>query len=176
MAKLNSMAPVLPVRDVLSALENYALLGFRAKPYQRAEVVAGMGKACEAHEMTLIGGETADMPDMYEPGDFDVAGFIVGGLGLAQEGLLLISNDAEVERLLSLAAAGWVSHFACAFKAAVRPEQLARLSGDAQFASFVRNNDLYVVGADLRLAAVRSRSFPPGCRPPAASRPPARRR
>ncbi|MFA7297186.1 MAG: phosphoribosylformylglycinamidine cyclo-ligase [Dehalococcoidia bacterium] len=44
----------------------------------RAEVVAGMGKACEEHEMTLIGGETADMPDMYEPGDFDVAGFIVG--------------------------------------------------------------------------------------------------
>jgi hypothetical protein len=41
MDTLKSLAPVLPVSDVLSALENYALLGFRAKPYQRAEVVGG---------------------------------------------------------------------------------------------------------------------------------------
>lgn len=41
MAILNALAPVLPVTDVLSALENYSLLGFRAKAYQRAEVVAG---------------------------------------------------------------------------------------------------------------------------------------
>ncbi len=41
MASLNSLAPVLPVSDVLAALDNYALLGFRAKPYQRAEVVEG---------------------------------------------------------------------------------------------------------------------------------------
>jgi hypothetical protein len=41
MATLKTLAPVLPVTDVLSALENYALLGFRPKPYQRAEVVEG---------------------------------------------------------------------------------------------------------------------------------------
>ena len=45
---------------------------------QRVEVVAGMGRACEQNNVALIGGETADMPDMYESGDFDVAGFIVG--------------------------------------------------------------------------------------------------
>jgi phosphoribosylformylglycinamidine cyclo-ligase len=44
----------------------------------RAEVVAGVGKACEEHGITLIGGETADMPDLYASGDFDIAGFIVG--------------------------------------------------------------------------------------------------
>jgi hypothetical protein len=38
---LTSLAPVLPVRDVLSSLDNYARLGFRAKPYQRAEIVQG---------------------------------------------------------------------------------------------------------------------------------------
>ena len=43
MATLHSLAPVLPVSDVLTSLDNYALLGFRAKPYQRAEVVAGRG-------------------------------------------------------------------------------------------------------------------------------------
>lgn len=45
---------------------------------RRVEVVAGMGKACEENGVALIGGETADMPDMYQHDDFDIAGFIVG--------------------------------------------------------------------------------------------------
>lgn len=45
MAQLRSMAPVLPVRDVLTSLDIYARLGFRAKPYQRAEIVEGRGPA-----------------------------------------------------------------------------------------------------------------------------------
>ncbi len=45
MPKLQSLAPVLPVSDVLTSLENYARLGFRAKPYQRAEIVEGRGPA-----------------------------------------------------------------------------------------------------------------------------------
>jgi phosphoribosylformylglycinamidine cyclo-ligase len=45
---------------------------------RRVEVVAGMGRACEENNVALIGGETADMPDMYQPDDFDIAGFIVG--------------------------------------------------------------------------------------------------
>lgn len=42
---VSSLAPVLPVRDVLMSLDTYALLGFRAKPYQRAEIVEGRGPA-----------------------------------------------------------------------------------------------------------------------------------
>src|SRR5688572_16178207 len=45
---------------------------------RRVEVVEGVGLACAAHGITLIGGETADMPDVYAAGDFDIAGFIVG--------------------------------------------------------------------------------------------------
>ncbi len=45
---------------------------------RRVEVVAGMGQACAENGVALLGGETADMPDMYAPGDFDIAGFIVG--------------------------------------------------------------------------------------------------
>ncbi len=45
MPTLQTLAPVLPVRDVLTSLENYARLGFRAKPYQRAEIVPGRGPA-----------------------------------------------------------------------------------------------------------------------------------
>lgn len=43
-----------------------------------AEIVLGMVKACKDNECTLIGGETAEMPGMYQPGDYDVAGFCVG--------------------------------------------------------------------------------------------------
>lgn len=43
-----------------------------------AEIVLGMVKACKDNRCALIGGETAEMPGMYQPGDYDVAGFCVG--------------------------------------------------------------------------------------------------
>ena len=43
-----------------------------------AEIVLGMVNACKDNECALIGGETAEMPGMYQPGDYDVAGFCVG--------------------------------------------------------------------------------------------------
>jgi len=43
-----------------------------------AEIVEGIVKACKDNECALIGGETAEMPGMYQPGDYDVAGFCVG--------------------------------------------------------------------------------------------------
>jgi phosphoribosylformylglycinamidine cyclo-ligase len=41
-------------------------------------IVAGCHRACKAHTMALLGGETAEMPGLYKPGDFDLAGTIVG--------------------------------------------------------------------------------------------------
>ncbi|MCB9483140.1 MAG: phosphoribosylformylglycinamidine cyclo-ligase [Dehalococcoidia bacterium] len=45
---------------------------------QRLELVAGIAEACAEQGVALIGGETADMPDIYREGDFDIAGFVVG--------------------------------------------------------------------------------------------------
>jgi len=43
-----------------------------------AAIVTGIARGCRAHEMVLAGGETAQLPDLYEPGHYDLAGTIVG--------------------------------------------------------------------------------------------------
>jgi phosphoribosylformylglycinamidine cyclo-ligase len=43
-----------------------------------AALVEGVARGCRAHEMPLAGGETAQMPDLYHPGHYDLAGTIVG--------------------------------------------------------------------------------------------------
>jgi phosphoribosylformylglycinamidine cyclo-ligase len=43
-----------------------------------ANLVEGVARGCRAHQMVLAGGETAQMPGLYQPGHFDLAGTIVG--------------------------------------------------------------------------------------------------
>jgi phosphoribosylformylglycinamidine cyclo-ligase len=47
-------------------------------PRIAAAIVEGVARGCRAHEMTLAGGETAQLPDLYAPGQYDLAGTIVG--------------------------------------------------------------------------------------------------
>ena len=42
------------------------------------QIVAGVAAGCRANGCALLGGETAEMPDFYAPGEYDLAGFIVG--------------------------------------------------------------------------------------------------
>lgn len=50
----------------------------RLEPEVVAEVVKGLSFACRENGCALLGGETAEMPSFYQPGEYDLAGFIVG--------------------------------------------------------------------------------------------------
>lgn len=56
---------------------DYLAVG-KLEPAVAAEVVRGCFEACRANNCALLGGETAEMPGLYTPGDFDLAGTIVG--------------------------------------------------------------------------------------------------
>ena len=71
---------------------------------RRVELVEGIGRACQQQNVALLGGETADMPDVYRSGDFDLAAFIVGVVERDQaiDGSRLAAGDA----LVALASGG----------------------------------------------------------------------
>ena len=61
---------------------DYLAVG-KLDPSVAAQIVAGCHRACKANAMALLGGETAEMPGMYRPGEFDLAGTIVGIVDIA---------------------------------------------------------------------------------------------
>jgi phosphoribosylamine--glycine ligase/phosphoribosylaminoimidazole synthetase len=69
-----------------------------------AEVVRGMADACKAAGCALLGGETAEMPGVYQPGAFDIAGTLVG---VAERSELLPRPDvAAGDVLVGVASSG----------------------------------------------------------------------
>jgi len=58
---------------------DYLALG-KLEPSVVEQIIEGMAGACKHAGCALIGGETAEMPDFYAPGEYDLAGFIIGAV------------------------------------------------------------------------------------------------
>lgn len=67
-------------------------------------VIAGIAHGCELAGAALVGGETAEMPGMYAPGDYDLAGFTVG---VVEKSRIIDGSQVQVgDVLLGLASSG----------------------------------------------------------------------
>jgi phosphoribosylformylglycinamidine cyclo-ligase len=80
----------------------------RLDPRQATSVMAGIVKGCRQAGCALVGGETAELPSMYRPGEYDLAGFAVGAVERAR----LIDGRAirPRDRLIALASSGFHSN------------------------------------------------------------------
>lgn len=77
-------------------------------PEKIEQIVKGVADGCEMSESALIGGETAEMPDMYSIEDYDIAGFAVGACNKSD---LITGKDVAVgQKIIGFASTGFHSN------------------------------------------------------------------
>jgi phosphoribosylformylglycinamidine cyclo-ligase len=103
----------MSVNDVLTVgarpvlFLDYVAVG-RLVPAEMVQIVAGVAEGCRQSACALVGGEMAEMPGLYSPGEFDVAGFCVA---IGERGKLVDgSTVAEGDAVLGLASSGFHSN------------------------------------------------------------------
>ncbi len=82
---------------------DYVAFG-KLEPRVVEQVVAGVAAGCRENGCALIGGETAEMPGVYAPTDYDLAGFITGIV--EEDGVLSSARVREGDVLVALASSG----------------------------------------------------------------------
>ncbi len=92
-------------------------------PAHMERIVKGVADGCELAGCALIGGETAEMPDVYKKGDYDVAGFTVGVVELKK----IVEGQAQVQKgdvILGLGSSGVHSNGYTLVRAIVKKAKL----------------------------------------------------
>lgn len=96
----------------------------KLKPRILAEVVKGIARGCRQAGCALIGGETAEMPGMYDTDEYDLAGFTVGVVEKAK--LIAGSKIHPGDRLIGLASSGLHSNGFSLARKALSEKQIHR--------------------------------------------------
>jgi len=82
---------------------DYLAMG-RLAPDTAIRIIEGVTHGCRQARCSLIGGETAEMPGIYQPGDYDLAGFVVG---VVERNQIIDGSDIAVgHRVIGLASSG----------------------------------------------------------------------
>jgi phosphoribosylformylglycinamidine cyclo-ligase len=82
---------------------DYLAMG-RLAPDTAIRIIQGVTHGCRQARCSLIGGETAEMPGIYQPGDYDLAGFVVG---VVERDQIIDGSDIAVgHRVIGLASSG----------------------------------------------------------------------
>ena len=76
----------------------------RLDPQRVEALVSGVAEGCRRAGCALIGGETAELPDLYAPGEYDLAGFAVGIV--EREGIIVGAEVTPQDVVLGLASSG----------------------------------------------------------------------
>ncbi len=78
------------------------------KPDEHKVIIEGIADGCKTTNCALIGGETAEMPDLYDEGDFDLAGFAVG---VVDRKKIVDGTEVRVDqKIVGLASSGFHSN------------------------------------------------------------------
>jgi phosphoribosylformylglycinamidine cyclo-ligase len=107
-----------------------------------ADVVAGIAEGCVQAGAALIGGETAEMPDMYDDGDYDLAGFCVG---VVERGKLIDGSRVQVgDTLLALRSSGPHSNGYSLIRKVLDRAGDARIGDDSAAVALLAPTRIYV--------------------------------
>ncbi len=117
-------------------------------PELTAHIVKGVSDGCVEAEVALLGGETAILPEFYQPGEYDLAGFCVG---VVERGHILKGDDVRVgDKVVGLASSGLHSNgYSLARKlafdvAGLRPESFVAELGCTVADEYLKPTTIYV--------------------------------
>ncbi len=99
---------------------DYLAVG-KLDPATAAEIVRGCAEACRRHDCALLGGETAEMPGLYQSAHFDLAGTIVGIVEL--EALERLGGAEPGDAIIGLPAVGLHTNGYSLARALIPPEE-----------------------------------------------------